>query len=176
MSDDECRAGLALERMFLYCSFFANEESARRGTMAAAGEGVRECGAEAGRRGTPDPGPGRFHVTLVVVPPGGGEAECCLLVEVPALPREGDYVTVMRNRERPVARKHIGTEDFIVRRVWWAFDYPDDGRLREDHDDRIVGTVNGIGIECEPARGHYSSDAHLRACGPRARSFEPSAY
>lgn len=130
-------------------------------------------GAEAEKRGTPEARPGRFHATLVVVPPGGGEAEYSLLVEVPALPREGDYVTVMRRREGPVARRDIGTEDFIVRRVRWAFDYADDGRLYEEADDRIVGTVNGIGIECERARGPYSSDAHLRACGPRARSFEP---
>jgi hypothetical protein len=32
---------------------------------------------------------GRLRATLVVVPPGGGEAEYNLLVEVPALPREG---------------------------------------------------------------------------------------
>jgi hypothetical protein len=82
----------------------------------------------------------------------------------------------MRHRQGPVAGRDIGTEDFIVRRVAWAFDYADDGRLWEDSDDRIVGTLNGIGIECEPARGHYSSEAHLRACGPRARSFEPSGY
>lgn len=131
-----------------------------------------EAKAEAGGSG----GAGRFQVTLVVVPPGGGEAEYSLQMEVPALPREGDYVTVMRNREGPVASRDIGTEDFIVRRVWWAFDFPDDGRLFEYSDERTVGTLNGIGIECELARGHYSSDAHLRTCGPRARAFEASAY
>lgn len=130
--------------------------------------------AEAG--GSGGPGAGRFQVTLVVVPPGGGEAEYSLLMEVPAVPREGDYVTVMRRREGPVAGRDIGTEDFIVRRVLWAFDYPDDGRLYEDSDDRTVGSLNGIGVECEMARGHYSSEAHRRACGPRARAFEASAY
>jgi hypothetical protein len=126
--------------------------------------------------GAPQAGAGSFQATLVVVPPGGGEAEYSLLFEVPALPREGDYVTVMRHRPAPVPGRHIGTEDFIVRRVWWAFDYPDDGRLFEYSDERIPGTLNGIGIEVEPARGPYSSDAHLRACGPRARTFEASAY
>ena len=43
-------------------------------------------------------------------------------------------------------------------------------------DDRTVGSLNGIGVECEMARGHYSSEAHRRACGPRARAFEASAY
>jgi hypothetical protein len=144
--------------------------------METAARSASDGETGAGKRGTPPARPGRFHATLVVVPPGGGEAEYCVLVEVPALPREGDYVTMMRHREEPVAGQDIGTEDFIVRRVWWAFDYADDGRLYEEADDRIVGTVNGIGIECEPARGHYSSDRHLRTCGPRARSFEASAY
>jgi hypothetical protein len=85
-------------------------------------------------------------------------------------------VTVMRHREAPVPGKPVGTEDFIVRRVWWAFDYPDDGRLYEEENDRIVGTLNGIGIECEMAKGHYSSEAHRRAGAPGARTFEPSAY
>lgn len=120
--------------------------------------------------------PGLFEATLVIVPPGGGEAEYSLKVEVPALPREGDYVTVMRTRDGPVAAGDVGTEDFIVRRVWWAFDYADDGRLYEEPHDRILGSVNGIGIECEQAKGHYSSEAHRRACGPGARAFEASAY
>lgn len=144
--------------------------------MDTATTGAREDGTEEEKRGTPKPRTGRFQVTLVIVPPGGGEAEYSLQMEVPALPREGDYVTVMRQREGPVAGRDIGTEDFIVRRVWWAFDYPDDGRLFEYSDERTVGTLNGIGVECEPARGHYSSDAHLKACGPRARSFEASGY
>ena len=120
------------------------------------------------------PQPGRFQVTLVVVPPGGGEAEYSLQMEVPALPREGDYVTVMRKREGPVAGRDIGTEDFIVRRVWWAFDFPDDGRLWEYSDERTVGTLNGIGVECEMAKGPYSSEAHIRRCGPGAAAFEAS--
>lgn len=142
------------------------EERLRSGDGREAEAGGPQAGAR----------PGLFQVTLVIVPPGGGEAEYCLLVEVPALPRKGDYVTVMRHRQGPVAGRDIGTEDYIVRRVWWAFDYADDGRLYETADDRIVGTVNGIGVECEPARGHYSSEAHLKACGRRARSFEASAY
>ena len=134
-----------------------------------------EAGAEAdGARGPA--GTGRFQVTLVIVPPGGGEAEYSLQMEVPALPREGDYVTVMREREGPVAGQDIGTEDFIVRRVWWAFHYPDDGRLFEYADERTVGTLSGIGVECEMAKGHFSSRAHERRCGAGARSFEPSGY
>jgi hypothetical protein len=117
-----------------------------------------------------------FEVTLVIVPPGGGEADYSLPMSVPALPREGDYVTVMRNREGPVAGVDIGTEDFIVRRVWWAFNYPDDGALFHYSGEAPVGTISGIGIECEPAKGHYSSERHVRSCGSGARTFEASAY
>ena len=117
-----------------------------------------------------------FEVTFVVVPPGGGEAEYSLQMRVPALPREGDYVTLMRHREGPVAGADIGTEDFIVRRVWWALDYPDDGALYHTAGEGPVGEPGGISIECEPARGHYSSERHVRACGPNAKAFEASAY
>ena len=118
-----------------------------------------------------------IEVTLVIVPPGGGEAEYSLQMNVPALPREGDYVTVIRNREGPVAGIDIGTEDFIVRRVWWAFNYPDDGALYHYAGEGPVGEVSGtISIECEMAKGHYSCERHVRACGPNAETFEPSAY
>ncbi|HYG46596.1 MAG TPA: hypothetical protein VD846_01515 [Allosphingosinicella sp.] len=118
-----------------------------------------------------------IEVTLVVVPPGGGEAEYSLQMNVPALPRAGDYVTVMRNREGPVAGADIGTEDFIVRRVWWAFNYPDDGALYHLAGEGPVGEVSGtVSIECEMAKGHYSCERHVRACGPKARRFEATAY
>lgn len=117
-----------------------------------------------------------FEVTLVVVPPGGGEAEYSLQMNVPALPREGDYVSVMRDREGPVAGVDIGTEDFIVRRVWWAFHYPDDGALFHYAGEGPVGTLSGVSIECELAKGHYSCERHVKACGAKARTFEPSAY
>lgn len=118
-----------------------------------------------------------FEVTLVIVPPGGGEAEYSLRMRVPALPRAGDYVTVMRNREGPVQGIDIGTEDFIVRRVWWAFNYPDDGSLYYEDGDAPVGEVSGtVSIECEMAKGHYSSERHVRTCGPKAERFEASAY
>lgn len=117
-----------------------------------------------------------FEVTFVIVPPGGGEADYSLQMSLPALPREGDYVTVIRNREGPVAGVDIGTEDFIVRRVWWAFEIPDDGALFHYAGEGPVGSISGISIECEMAKGHYSCERHVRACGANARTFEASAY
>ena len=118
-----------------------------------------------------------FEVTLVIVPPGGGEAEYSFRMRVPALPREGDYVSVFREREGPVAGVDIGTEDFIVRRIWWAFKFPDDGALFHEAGEDPVGEVSGaVSIECEMALGHYSCERHVKACGPKAEKFEASAY
>jgi hypothetical protein len=117
-----------------------------------------------------------FEVTLVIVPPGGGEADYSLQMSVPALPREGDYISVMRKRDGPVAGGDIGSEDFIVRRVWWTFEFPDDGELYHVVGEAPVGSLSGIGIECEYAKGHYSCERHVKACGPDARTFEASAY
>lgn len=117
-----------------------------------------------------------FEAMFVIVPPGGGEAEYSLPMLIPALPREGDYVTVIRNREGPVAGIDIGTEDFIVRRVWWAFEIPDDGTLIYTAGAAPLGRISGISVECEMAKGHYSCERHVKACGPKAETFEASAY
>lgn len=117
-----------------------------------------------------------FEANFVIVPPGGGEAEYSLPMLIPALPREGDYVSLIRNREGPVARADVGSEDFIVRRVWWVFEVPDDGTLFYTVGTAPLGRVSGISVECEMAKGHYSCERHVRACGPEARTFEASAY
>ena len=117
-----------------------------------------------------------FKVRLVMVPPGGGEADYSLDMMVPAIPREGDYISVLRSGNHPKDGQHTGSEDFIVRRVWWLFDYPDDGQLSHSSDNAPVGTVTQIGIECEFAIGHFSSEAHKAAAGASAQKFEASAY
>lgn len=121
-----------------------------------------------------------FEVTLTFVPPGGGEADYSLRMRVPALPRAGDYITVMRKYASPPDDKHTGTEDFIVRRVWWGFEYPDDGKHYHEAGKDPVGEVSGITIECEFAIGPYSSKAHRDNTPHKARAeaqtFEASAY
>lgn len=123
-----------------------------------------------------------FEVMLTFVPPGGGEADYSLPMRVPALPREGDYITVMRD-PNPMAAKdpsYIGTEDFIVRRVWWGFKYPDNGQAYQAGDNQPIGEVSGITIECEFAVGPFSSEAHRSNAPGKARAelrtFDESAY
>jgi hypothetical protein len=117
-----------------------------------------------------------YSVTLVVVPPGGGEADFSLKMKVPALPREGDYISVLRSYQTPPDEKYTGSEDFIVRRVWWNFEFPDDGKGMHTSGNEPVGEFKEIGIECEYAVGHYSSKAHKEAAGSGAKQFEASAY
>lgn len=102
-----------------------------------------------------------MKAVLIFVPPGGGEADYQLEMEVPAVPSPGDYISVTRPGQ-------TGTEDFVVRRTWWQFKYDEAAHL---------GQTTGIGVECEFAEAPFSSDAHKRACKRYgAGSFEETAY
>lgn len=95
-------------------------------------------------------------VTLVFVPPGGGEADYSLKFELPNVPRPGDYVSIMR----PTAP---GTEDFIVRRTWWHLDYPESPDvLIGEAGDAYWGSVRQLIVECEFAKGLTSGEGHRR--------------
>ena len=120
-----------------------------------------------------------IRVNLSFVPPGGGETDYSLTMDMPALPRAGDYISVLRppHQDKP---DYVGSEDFIVRRVWWSCKYPDDGALYHEEGKQPVGTAE-IWVECEFAIGAYSSAAHKRAAGTgKARApvkeFEASMY
>jgi hypothetical protein len=114
-----------------------------------------------------------MHVKLVFVPPGGGEADYSLDFELPGVPRAGDYISVMRPNQQ-------GTEDFIVRRTWWTLEYPD-APMVQDAKNAARGSTKDVVVECEFAKGHYSSEAHQRACEAYGRKgklqeHEASAY
>lgn len=119
------------------------------------------------------------RVNLSFVPPGGGETDYSLPMDLPALPRAGDYISV--NRTKKIDKPdHQGSEDFIVRRVWWSCEYPEDGTGYYEAGKAPVGTGE-IWVECEFAIGPYSSEAHKRGAGTaKARapvqSFDDSMY
>lgn len=118
-----------------------------------------------------------MRIRLVAVPPGGGEADYSLTMECPGVPQVGDYVSVMREYKGDGPDKdHIGTEDFIVRRVRWGFTFPDDGKHYHESGAEPVGATDAIVIECEMAIGPYSSPAHKRGAGEGAQEHEASCY
>ncbi len=107
---------------------------------------------------------------LVFVPPGGGEIDYSLDFDLPGVPQPGDYISIGR-KDNPG-----GTEDFIFRRTWWHLSYPD-SKTHHDSDNSPLGNTIHIGIECEFARGPFSTDEHKRACdGYKAEDFEETAY
>jgi hypothetical protein len=90
------------------------------------------------------------------------------------MPQPGDYITIRRPDD-------LGTEDFIVRRSWWYLEHPETG-LYETEATRRTGKTVELGVECEFARGPYSSEEHRRQCdaydqgGRQVQNFEASAY
>jgi hypothetical protein len=110
--------------------------------------------------------------TLLFVPPGGGEPDHSLVFELPSVPQAGDYISVTRHDQQ-------GTKDFIVRRSWWYLEHPETGAYETI---RHAGRMAGLSVECEFARGPYSSEGHRRECdayergGREVQSFEATAY
>ena len=116
-----------------------------------------------------------MRIRLVAVPPGGGEADYPLDMECSAVPQAGDYITVMREyKNDPPNEDHIGTEDFIVRRVRWGFTWPDNGKHYHQDGAQPVGEIDAIVVECEMAIGAYSSKAHKRGLSEDAKEHEAS--
>lgn len=89
-----------------------------------------------------------MKVNLSFVPPGGGETDYSLTMDLPEIPHAGDYISVFREGA-------TGTEDFIVKRTWWQLAHKDGDKS---------GTIKEIWVECELALGHMSSESHKRAC------------
>lgn len=125
-----------------------------------------------------------MKVTLIVVPPGGGEADYNLDFDLPAVPRAGEYITVARddvlaNPQRAQGGDFGIYECFFVRRAWWDLRYPHSRPTSQPGD---IGSAYMIAIEAEPARGPHMTEAHRRSCetyeakGLTVRTFDNSAY
>jgi hypothetical protein len=112
-----------------------------------------------------------MKATLVFVPPEGGDAEYYLQFELPSVPQPGSYISITRPDQ-------LGTEDFIVRRSLWHLEHPTTGAYGEGE----TGAMRELYVQCEFARGTYSSDEHRRTCddfergGRAVQSFETSAF
>ncbi|MCJ2011083.1 hypothetical protein [Methylobacterium sp. J-076] len=129
-----------------------------------------------------------MKVTLIVVPPGGGEAEYTLDFELPAVPREGEYITVARDDALadPKPDPQDGSigiyECFYVRRAWWDLRYPSSAPYAKGEGQGPVGSAYMIAVEAETARGPHMTGSHRRSCetyerrGLPVRTFDNSAY
>jgi len=120
------------------------------------------------------------RVKLSFVPPGGGEVDYGLTMEMPALPRTGDYISVLREGRPDRGPDYVGADDFIVRRVWWFCKYPEDGKTSHVAGQEPAGTAE-VNVECEFAIGASSSPAHKRGAGTAkarapAQEFEDTNY
>ena len=115
------------------------------------------------------------RVRLSFVPPGGGEADYGLTMDMPALPREGDYISVRREWVVDPKPDYVGSEDFIVRRVWWLCKYPDDGKISHVAGAEPVGVAE-VNVECEFAISPYSSKAHKRGANTAKKRTEPQDF
>ena len=113
-----------------------------------------------------------MKVNLAFVPPEGGDVEYSLQFELPSVPQPGNYISIIRPDQ-------VGSEDFIVRRILWHLEHPTTGAYGEEGE---TGTMRGLYVQCEFARGPYSSDEHRRMCdafergGREVQSFETSAF
>jgi len=106
-------------------------------------------------------------VFLSFVPPGGGEVDYEAEFELPGVPQQGDYISIVEP-EGP------GTRDFIVRRTWWGLKFADRGEQ--------PGTLRKLVAECEFALSGGASESHKRACegykrgGRPIKEFDESCY
>ena len=99
------------------------------------------------------------RIVLVVREPGGVKPDYSLDMDIPEIPRVGDYVSVQRpDKPRPWG------EDMIVRDIWWRLDYPGTGTISQKNE---VGKVNEIFVECEMATSPWSSDHWLENANAR---------
>lgn len=114
------------------------------------------------------------QVRLSFVPPGGGEVDYGLTMELPALPRSGDYISIKREGP-PTNTEFSGSEDFIVRRVWWYCSYPDDGKYTHLVGNEPIGTAE-VNVECEFALSPFSSEDHKRSAKTGKRRSDPQEF
>lgn len=91
-------------------------------------------------------------IVVVIREVGSLKPAHSLEFNLPAIPRQGDYISI----QRPDLPWPFG-EDLIVRQVWWRLKYPET-RVHEEASEKVLGYTDEIIVECEPAIGPWSSD------------------
>lgn len=104
-----------------------------------------------------------IRAIVVVREVGNTQPDYSLEFDLPALPRQGEYLSV----QRPDTPEPYG-EDLVVRQVWWRLNHP--MTSAGETEERAVGNVTEIYVECEPAVGPWSSDAWKRGLSASVES------
>ena len=90
-----------------------------------------------------------FKVNIVVCEGRGSKKPSFSLdFNLPQVPSVGDYISIQRPDVDPYC------EDVIVRHVWWLLLHPEAATV----DSGLIGQVDTIFVECDPATGPWSSD------------------
>ncbi len=96
-----------------------------------------------------------MKIRLVVVPPGGGEADYSIFIDMPAIPAAGDYIGVIVPGDQ-------GGRSFVVKRTWWTVTSAADDEGYIEAGKEKYGSTDEISVECYPASGPYDSASHKR--------------
>ena len=93
-----------------------------------------------------------MQIVVVIREAGSLKPDYSLEFDLPAIPRQGDYISI----QRPNLPWPFG-EDLIVRQIWWRLKYPETRAVGEASE-KALGNTDEIIVECEPAIGPWSSD------------------
>jgi hypothetical protein len=124
-----------------------------------------------GASGTFDEALAMVKINLVVRELGKLKPDYSLDFELPEVPAMGSYISI----QRPDHPEPYG-EDVIVRKIWWRLKHSE--TVAQSSTPPKVGTVNEILVECDVAKGPYSSDDWLKwadagtARGANVEEFE----
>lgn len=128
----------------------------------------------------------RMNVTLLVCEKPNTKPEYSIDFEMPALPREGDYISVVRidpatgkprfskllsDRNKPDASEHMEYEAFVVKRVRWDLKFPCNGTGYGKAGDK-PGTVSDVAVEVVPARSYFMHPRFKDSLPKSAPEFE----
>src|SRR3954469_5724050 len=90
-----------------------------------------------------------MKVDINIVPPGGGETDYTITVEMPSVPAKGDYLLLRGRQEQE--EDDFGLRGHIVRRTWWFLE-------TIDNNTRLADVV----LEVEVAEGSLDSRNHKK--------------
>lgn len=93
-------------------------------------------------------------VTIVIREPGSLSPDYSLDFDLPAIPTEGSFISIVREGEQEPY-----SEDLLVKAVWWRLSHPTSDAVSTH---REIGKVSEIFVECDTAQGPHASTQWLK--------------